>query len=238
LDKDGSLFLMLLNPTGGLLGGDHLKTEVMLGPGAHVCLTTPSATKVYRTLGAPAVQETEITVDAGSVLEYFPDHVIPHPDSALHQTLTVEMNSGGRVILLDSFAVGRLARAERWLFTEMRNQVAISLAGRLIFLDRMHLVPSERIPAGLGQMGKYGYLATLIAVADSHDDWSALSRALSERLAGLPSIRGGVSLISKAGCVVRFLAYSAQELADTARALWDTTRLSLLGRPAPDLRKF
>ena len=45
---DGSATLLLLNPTGGVLGGDRLETEVSLGPASHVCLSTPSATRVYR----------------------------------------------------------------------------------------------------------------------------------------------------------------------------------------------
>ncbi len=51
----GGAALMLLNPTGGVLGGDRLETRVRLGAGSRVCLTTPSATRVYRSAGAPAV---------------------------------------------------------------------------------------------------------------------------------------------------------------------------------------
>ena len=88
---DGTAFLMLLNPTGGVLGGDHLSTEIIQEPGAHVCLATPSATRVYRTAGRPAVLETAIKLGEGSTLEYLPDHVIPHANSALRQSLRVEM---------------------------------------------------------------------------------------------------------------------------------------------------
>src|SRR5262245_28212945 len=48
---DAALVVSVLNPTGGLVGGDRLVVDVRLGPGAHACLTTPSATKVYRTTG-------------------------------------------------------------------------------------------------------------------------------------------------------------------------------------------
>ena len=42
LADDGAAPLLLLNPTGGILGGDRLETEVVLGAGAHVVLSTPS----------------------------------------------------------------------------------------------------------------------------------------------------------------------------------------------------
>src|SRR5437660_423157 len=44
----------VLNPTGGLVGGDRLAIDAVVGAAAHGCLTTPSATKVYRTTGAAA----------------------------------------------------------------------------------------------------------------------------------------------------------------------------------------
>src|SRR5580700_10276216 len=76
--EDGSCYLMLLNPTGGVLGGDRLVTEIELEPGTHLCLSTPSATRVYRTEAEPAILDAVIRVGEGATLEYFPDHIIPH----------------------------------------------------------------------------------------------------------------------------------------------------------------
>src|ERR1700733_2901557 len=111
---DGASYLMLLNPTGGVLGGDHLTTEITLEAGTHVCLTTPSATRIYRTADKPAILETVIRLDQGATLEYFPDHVIPHVGSALRQSLRIELLRGSRAIILDSMASGRVAHGERW----------------------------------------------------------------------------------------------------------------------------
>src|SRR5579864_8603188 len=80
---DGTSYLMLVNPTGGVLGADHLVTDIVQEAGTHVCLTTPSATRIYRTSQRPAVLETVIKLGEGATLEYLPDHVIPHIGSAL-----------------------------------------------------------------------------------------------------------------------------------------------------------
>src|ERR1700675_4171548 len=88
---DGASYLMLLNPTGGVLGGDRLITEIVQEAGTHVCLTTPSAARIYRTEEKPAILETVIHLEEGATLEYFPDHVIPHVCSALRQSLRIEM---------------------------------------------------------------------------------------------------------------------------------------------------
>src|SRR3984957_3958168 len=89
---DGASYLMLLNPTGGVLGGDHLFTEIVQEAETHVCLTTPSATRIYRTAEKPAILETVIHLGEGATLEYFPDHVIPHVGSALLQSLRIDMS--------------------------------------------------------------------------------------------------------------------------------------------------
>jgi len=237
LAPDGSVCLMLLNPTGGVLGGDQLKTEVTLGPGAHVCLTTPSATRVYRALGPPAVQETSIRLGAGAVVEYIPDHVIPHPGSVFHQSLTVEMGPGSRVILSDALAIGRLAREERWAFRELVSRITVTSSGRPLFLDRIRLEPSRRVTEGLGGMERFGYLGTIALFADGFAGWESVIRALEARLAGWPSLRGGVSPLARGGCLVRFLAPSAYDLTEATGGLWTLARQLLLGLAPLDLRK-
>src|ERR1700680_326688 len=98
----GASYLMLLNPTGGVLGGDRLVTEIIQEAGTHVCLTTPSATRIYRTSQQPAVLEPVIRLGDRATLEYLPDHIIPHNGAALRQSLRVEMGCGSRAIVLDS----------------------------------------------------------------------------------------------------------------------------------------
>ncbi|HZN50301.1 MAG TPA: urease accessory protein UreD, partial [Methylomirabilota bacterium] len=48
---DPSAVVSILNPTGGLVGGDRLSIDVEATADAHAVLTTPSATRVYRTDG-------------------------------------------------------------------------------------------------------------------------------------------------------------------------------------------
>src|SRR5207249_4291045 len=106
----GAAVLVLLNPTGGIVGGDRLSTEVEVGPGARACLTTPAATKVYRARGPAAEQALAARVGEGAAFEYVPDHLIPSPGAALRQSIDVTLGAGAVAILYDAFAVGRLAR--------------------------------------------------------------------------------------------------------------------------------
>ncbi len=237
LDHDGSAYLMLLNPTGGLVGGDHLVADMTIGAGSHVCLTTPSATKVYRTLGPPAVQETRIRLGEGAVIEYLPDHVIPFPGSSFHQSLTIDMSARSCAIVFDALAMGRLVRGERWDFQELVNRVAITCQGRPIFLDRVALGPSKKQLAGLGGMEGFGYVATFGLFAESFGRWEALADALRKEMNELPSLVSGVSLLARCGCIVRILAGSAPDLSHAFHRVWARARQELLALPSVGLRK-
>ncbi|MGB6431413.1 MAG: urease accessory protein UreD, partial [Candidatus Acidiferrales bacterium] len=145
---DGSAYLLLLNPTGGVLGGDRLLSRIVLDAGTHVCLSTPSATRVYRALGEPSVQETWIDVGAGATVEYFPDHVIPHAESRFKQRLSVEMGRGSRAILFDAFAAGRLAHGESWAFREFDSETRAYCSGKPLYLSRTKIELTPRVSQG------------------------------------------------------------------------------------------
>src|SRR2546425_779038 len=83
------------------------------GPaGARACLTTPSATKLYATSGAPAQQRLDITLHADAVLEYLPEQMIPFAQAVFHQQITVRLGAGACVLLMEIVAPGRVARGE------------------------------------------------------------------------------------------------------------------------------
>src|SRR5438046_7534614 len=61
LDGGGAL-VHLHNLSGGVLGGDRLRLELEVGPGAWAQVTTTGATRVYRTLpSAETPIETRVT---------------------------------------------------------------------------------------------------------------------------------------------------------------------------------
>lgn len=238
LCDDGVAYLMLLNPSGGIVGGDHLEADVVLNSGSRVCLTTPSATKVYRTLGPPAVQRTAIQVGADAIIEYIPDHVIPYPGAAFHQSLQIDLAERSRALVYDAFALGRVARGERWAFKEFFNCITVTLHGRPIFIDRFMLVPPFDNLNRNGGMEDFAYTAIFGLFAEKFPSWRELTIRLQGELGNNPSVASGVSLLARSGCVVRILASSAAELNDAMRKIWMVAREELVGLPSCDLRKL
>jgi urease accessory protein len=193
--------------------------------------------KVYRTLGPPAVHETSIRLGEDAILEYVPDHIIPHPGSALHQSLSVELGTKSRAILIDALALGRLARGERWLFRELESRISVFSEGRPIFLDRCRLDPKKKSQERIGGMEGFGYLATLVLLGPSVVGWDEIAAALERHLLEKPTVFGGAGAIPREGCFVRLLCGSAPELTDAVQSLWGVARGMLLGLSPASLRK-
>ena len=63
---------VLVHPPGGLVGGDTLDIQTTVATGAHALVTTPGATRFYRSLGELALQRAHVTLAAGARLEWLP----------------------------------------------------------------------------------------------------------------------------------------------------------------------
>ena len=135
LEGDGVATLLLLNPTGGILAGDRLDTDISLGPGSRVCLSTPSATRVYRSPGPPAVQRITIDVARGAALEWMPDHLIPSPGARLRQSTEIRLAADATLLYLDAWAVGRAARGETWGFDLLDSSLLIGDEGGVLLRE-------------------------------------------------------------------------------------------------------
>jgi urease accessory protein len=222
----------MLNPTGGVLGGDRLSVEVDVGDGAHACVTTPSATRIYRTERGPAEQTVRLTVGAGASLEWVPDHTIPFPGSALRQSVEADVGEGAALVVVDAWAAGRIVRGEAWQFARIDSAITVRDGRGLVLHDRF-VLPAGIAADGLGLAEASPYFASVVAVADHGID------RLAEALAHL-TVDGatlGAAHLPRRGLLVRCLAATAPALGDALGAAWTLARREILGEPPLSLRK-
>ena len=69
---DSVCHTVLVHPPGGLVGGDSLDMLVAVGSGAHALVTTPGATRFYRSEGALAMQRAHLQLAPNARLEWLP----------------------------------------------------------------------------------------------------------------------------------------------------------------------
>lgn len=227
---------MLLNPAGGLNGGDRARTSIHLAPGAHACLATPSAARVYRALDAPSLQHTSIRLEASAHLDFLPDHLIPHSGADLLQSLHLDLHPSASAVLWDAFAAGRVASGELWQFRRLDSRLQVFSAGEPLFVSRSLLRPALQSPAAFAVMEQFPYTATLLALGPF--DAAPAALALSALLASIPGLRASASPLRRHGLSLRILAASTVALAAARTLAWNWIRESLLGLPVIDLRKY
>ena len=225
----------ILNPTGGLVGGDRLDVAVRVGAAAHACLTTPSATKVYRTTGDAATHDVTLRLEAGAFCEWMPDHTIPFAGSALRQRVTVDVGDGAGLILVDAFAAGRVGRGEAWAFRLLDSAITIRDAKGWLLRDRFVLEAGASLdPRALGAAEGRPYWASLVVVAD---DVEAFRRAVAARFPPGGDLAIAAGVLPRRGALVRCLAPSAPLLLDAIDVLWVAARREVLALPPLALRK-
>ncbi|MEJ7633043.1 MAG: urease accessory protein UreD, partial [Rubrobacteraceae bacterium] len=136
-DGSGMAEVQITNPSGGILGGDHLEMEVAVAPGASATVITQAANKAYR--GAGSSQRAVFRVEGGPFLEYLPHHLIPYPNSDYRQTARFHLVPDAALIAWDAFAAGRVARGEMFAFTRLRSQTEIHRDGIPEAIDGLDL---------------------------------------------------------------------------------------------------
>ena len=232
---DSAAVISILNPTGGLVGGDRLAIDVTVGAAAHACFTTPSATKVYRATAEPAAQDVALRLEAGAVCEWVPDHTIPFAGSALRQRITVDVGDGACLILVDAFAAGRVGRGEAWAFRLLDSAITLRDAKGWLLRDRFVLEGGGVLdPRALGAAERRPYWASLVVVAD---DVEAFRRDATVRFPAGGDVAVAAGALPRRGALVRCLAPSAPRLLDTLDGLWGAARRQVLDLSPLALRK-
>lgn len=97
---------VLVHPPSGLVSGDTLDIRARVASGAHALVTTPGATRFYRANGAPALQDTRLTLDAGARLEWLPLETIAYSGCEAHNRLRLQLAPGAEMIGWDITALG------------------------------------------------------------------------------------------------------------------------------------
>jgi urease accessory protein len=97
---------VLVHPPGGLVGGDTLDIAVQAASGTHGLLTTPGATRFYRSDGPLALQTTRISLQPGARLEWLPLEALCYSDCNAENRLVMDVQPGAELLGWDVTAFG------------------------------------------------------------------------------------------------------------------------------------
>ncbi len=135
----------LLHPPGGVVGGDHLHIDTSLEQGSHALVTTPGATKFYRSAGEVAVQEQHLAIADGCSLEWMPQENIFFPGARLSMRTRVELQGGARLAFWEIHCLGRPVIAESFDEGHLDSRLEIYREGKPLLLERLRVDPGSRL---------------------------------------------------------------------------------------------
>jgi urease accessory protein len=212
-DADGTCHVYVLHPPGGIAGGDELSLEAELGRGSRALLTTPAATKIYRSSGAHAVQRSQITVQEGACAQWLPQETIVFDGARASLQTHIELTGSAECIAWELLCLGRPAAAERFSHGRLELSIDVRRDGRPILLERTRIDGEDPALAAAWGLCGQPILGTLLATAG--DD--ATVDAIREQTPAHAEGRFTVSRLYGA-IVCRYLGHRIEEAHALLRA--------------------
>jgi urease accessory protein len=235
--------VVVLHPPGGIAATDRLCLRASLGAASQVLLTTPGATKWYRSesVGAsartlPGVahyarahQELHYSVGVGAVLEWLPRENILFDGSQVSTTLDVALTANSTYVGWDILSFGRRASGERWQRGSLRMRTAIRLDDRLLWSERGNLEATSDFSRS--SVGLSGHTVCGTFVLAGHDVGNELLGECRRLRLRSSASRSGITRVPWV-LIARYLGDSTEEVFGWFSALWGVLRPPLTGRAA------
>jgi urease accessory protein len=223
---------VLVHPPGGIVGGDRLELRLELGAASHALLTTPGATRFYRSDGAAAVQTVDARLADGARLEWLPLESIAYSGCLAENRMRLELAPGAEAIGWDVLALGLPAAGaafERGAYTQ-----SIELPGRWLERARIAADDTALLDSPLGWAG-HRVIATLWFAAGSALAGSRRERLLDAAQAAIAddalARTAGASAPDECVVVVRVLAERVEPAMRLLTQVWSRWRAEAWALP-------
>lgn len=223
---------VLVHPPGGLVGGDTLAIGIDVAAGAHGLVTTPGATRFYRSEGEPAVQDTRLRLASGARLEWLPLEALAYSGCRAENRLRIELAPGAECLGWDLTALGLPEAGQPF----ERGSWLQHLEVPGVWLERGRIAADDTalLDGPLGLAGRR-CLASLFVVAGTPfapDRAEALLDAAQTLLQAHPlAAMAGVTQPNPQVLVLRVLAPVVEPAMDLLRAVRGVWRERLWNRP-------
>ena len=116
---------VVLHPPGGVVGGDELHLHATLAEGSHALITTPGATRFYRSDGAAALQSVRLQLAAGARLEWLPMEALAYSGCDAHSQVHMTLAPGAEMIGWDVLALGLPAAGQPFVAGSFRQHLEL-----------------------------------------------------------------------------------------------------------------
>ena len=221
--------IAILHPPGGVAAGDRLSIRASLNEQSRALLTTPGATKWYRSEGSCASQQVHFSLGEDAILEWLPRESIIFDGANISMELNVDLAARARYFGWDILSFGRRASGESWGRGTLNMQTNIRRAGSLLWAEVADIDARSgftKSPVGLSGFTVCG---TFLVVGCDVD--ATLLRECRELTPPAAESRTGITRVPGV-LIARYLGGSTEEAFSWFTALWAVLRPSLSDKAA------
>ena len=223
---------VLVHPPGGIVGGDTLQLEARLERDCHALVTTPGATRFYRSGGPAAVQQVHAQLAAGARLEWLPLETIAYDGCEAHNRQCFDLAAGAEMIGWDLLALGLPAAGQAFERGSYRQE--LSLPGAWLERGRIDAGDTQLLDSPLGWAGRRVLATMWFAGGDAlptarRERLLEAARALAEPESGLLA---GATAPHDRLVVLRVLAERVEPAMRLLAGVWAAWRDAAWGLPA------
>ena len=223
---------VLVHPPSGLVGGDNLDMHVTVGSGAHGLVTTPGATRFYRSEAGLATQQVHARLESGARLEWLPLEAIAYNGCDGLNRAVFELAPGAEMMTWDITALGLPAADMPFSLGTFRQHLEIPG----VWLERgaLDATDTRLMNSPLGLAGQR-CMATLVfaagsAIAPERSDRAlACARELLE--ASELHLTAGATSPHQQIIVLRVLSPVTEPAVQLLRQVWSAWRQEMWALP-------
>ena len=224
---------VLVHPPGGLVGGDTIDIQVSVAQGAHGLVSTPGATRFYKSGGHPAMQQVIAHVADQARLEWVPLEAIAYNDCEATNRAVFHLAPSAELITWDVTALGLPSSDQA--FTLGHFQQHLEIPG--VWLERGNIQGNDErwlnSPLGLAGHKCFGSLVFACGSPIASDRAERALEAARGIIEANPlKLQAGITCAHPQVIVMRVMSPLIEPTMDLLKQVWATWRHTLWNLPS------
>ncbi len=218
----------LIHPPGGIVGGDILELDVELHPGSHALLTTPAASKFYRSSQQQARLSQIFKVRKNAILEWLPQETIFYNDCNASTHTEFDLEDGAHLSYWEMSCFGRPAGKEFFRQGLVKQKITVKRNGIPLYIDRNVIDTQSGILSAIWGLNKFPLMATMLVTLNAKTiDIEAIKELQQHSAEKIVSFTVHHDVL-----LIRYFGHHAREALALFTQCWSITRPQLIQKTA------
>lgn len=223
-EANGCCHVYLIHPPGGIVAGDDINLFAQLNKESHALITTPGATKYYRSIGPVARQNQYIQLEDNAILEWLPQETVCFNQANAVSTTRISLKNNNRFFAWEIQCLGLPAQKEFFTQGKYTQKLEIWKNNKPLLLETNRIVGNDTLLETVWGLQGYKSMGTLI-VSDYHEiiDRNLVNNILAKYTDHISSFTNVNGLF-----IIRSMSLYAERIKLLFTDIWKTLRPVIL----------